>query len=196
MKRSILSLILIFILLAGLPSLAACDKQEDDTDTSNAEETGIDLMDPETVLAEVQTVMPSSSGRPKVTRHALIYKKGELSVEFIADRLTELTGLNFTVSAKQDEDGTFTINWDADSTLIKGLDSAAPKEGFNLQSEEDLSWFMLNSLAYSVRKNLGENDVYYTMKRNRQLKLDALPDMKFPKSVAYNKLDNENILVG
>jgi len=98
----------------------------------------------------------------------------ELSPHILAQGLSEATGLSFKVETAQMDDGTLTIDWALDSTLF------AVAEDRNSQAEalfldgDSLRWFMLDSMAQTVRVNLEITSVYYTMDGGKPLVLEGL----------------------
>jgi hypothetical protein len=81
----------------------------------------------------------------------------------LADKLSEWTGLDFTLN-----DVFFTnyesveVDWSKDSTLIAGLDDREQKEDFHFYDAVSLNWFMMDSLATTLKNNIVETrSVYY-----------------------------------
>lgn len=84
-----------------------------------------------------------------------------LVVFFLADSLSEWTGLDFTLNDVTFGENSITIDWSADSTLIAGLDGREQKEEFHFFDAVSLNWFMMDSLARTVKHNLPITTVYY-----------------------------------
>ena len=81
---------------------------------------------------------------------------------FLADSLSEWTGLDFTLNdVAFGEEGSITVDWSADSTLIAGLGGRAQKEDFRFFDAVSLNWFMMDSLALTLKHNLPVTTVYY-----------------------------------
>jgi hypothetical protein len=113
---------------------------------------------------------------------------GELTVEKLAQGLSELTGLDFYITAQHSNDNLkeIVIDWDLDSTLIANLDDREQKDEFFLFDEDSMHWFMMNSLWCTVIKNLDYENVYYTMNGGCDLEFDELyPIKKLPGDIPY-----------
>lgn len=80
---------------------------------------------------------------------------------FLADSLSEWTGLDFTLNDVTFGEDSITVDWSADSTLIAGLDGREQKEGFRFFDAVSLNWFMMDSLARTLKHNLPVTTVYY-----------------------------------
>ncbi len=103
----------------------------------------------------------------------------------LAAGLSELTGLDFTITAAQTEDS-LTVDWAVDSTLIAGLDDREQKEDFFFHDADSLRWFMMDSLWQTLTRNLGVDTVCYTMDGGRELSFDELsPVQVFPSDIPY-----------
>lgn len=131
---------------------------------------------PESVAQEAVLIADRSCGNPEAEELELIQRydfpcEGELTVELLAQGLTELSGLDFFVAdASPVEDG-IVIEWAADSTLIAGLDDREQKDEFHMYDVESLSWFMMDSLYATVKENLAVENVYYTVNGGEGLTL-------------------------
>ncbi len=84
---------------------------------------------------------------------------GELTVEVLADGLSDLTGLDFFVSAYRDE-SEISIDWAKNSTIIADLDDREQKDEFRFNDADSMRWFMMDSLWRTVTENLkvGEHE--------------------------------------
>lgn len=80
---------------------------------------------------------------------------------FLADSLSEWTGLDFTLNDVTFGEDSITVDWSADSTLIRGLDNREQKEDFHFFDAVSLNWFMMDSLAQTLKHNLPVTTVYY-----------------------------------
>lgn len=107
---------------------------------------------------------------------------GVLTVEDLAEALSELSGLEFLISAAVDGD-TITIDWSADCALFAG---GEPKDGFAFPSGEARCWFLLDSLWSTVMKAFGTDEIYYTMDGGKALRVPeiAYPE-EFPPDIPY-----------
>ena len=83
-----------------------------------------------------------------------------LDIEALSTALTTATGLDFFVDGKTSGDTAF-IAWLDTGTLISGLDDREQKEGFFFYDAVSLNWFMMDSLAATVKRNLPEIQVIY-----------------------------------
>jgi hypothetical protein len=79
----------------------------------------------------------------------------------LADGLTEWTGLAFTVNDVTFGEDSITVDWAAESTLIAGLGDREQKEEFRFADAVSLNWFMMDSLARTLKQNMNVTTVYY-----------------------------------
>lgn len=111
--------------------------------------------------------------------------KEPFSIELLAEGLSVLTGLDFFVSGELTEAGVV-VDWHGDSTLVAGLDDRVQRTDFFFYDVDSLNWFMMDSLYATIRKNVGEVDVFYTMEGGAPL---SLPNMSaspvFPTDAPY-----------
>ncbi|MGX8701223.1 hypothetical protein [Caproiciproducens sp.] len=99
------------------------------------------------------------------------------SVEALADALSEWSGLDFSLaSARTDANGAY-ADWSAASTLVRGLDDREQKEDFHFFDSVSLNWFMMDSLARTVKANLPVKTVYYSMDGGKELRFTNPEDM-------------------
>ncbi len=87
---------------------------------------------------------------------------GQMSAEYLADALTQLTGLDFFITATPVSDGIL-IDWSTDSTLVAGLDDREQNEDFFFFDATSLGWFMLDSMWMTLTENLGYENVYFSV---------------------------------
>ncbi len=80
---------------------------------------------------------------------------------FLADELSEWTGLDFTLNDVRFDGDSVTVDWSAGSTLISGLGNRTQKEEFHFFDAVSLNWFMMDSLAQTLKHNLDVTTVYY-----------------------------------
>lgn len=120
------------------------------------------------------------------------------TAEELAAALTELTGLDFTVTVTTVDEG-LVVDWSADSTLVAGLDDREQKEEFHFFDNVSLNWFMMDSLCHTLTENLGVEIVYYTMDGGEELVVKEMPssavfpvDVPYLGSDFYMAHDNEN----
>lgn len=125
------------------------------------------------------------------------YAEGRLTPEQIAGALSEWTGLNFEISSTFDEDaGAYIIDWSAKSSLVAGPEDQTEEqlESFRFFDADSLGWFMANSLCYTIRAEIGDVDVYYSIDGDAF----ELPDSGFSLSpgIPFNRADHELVVAG
>lgn len=103
--------------------------------------------------------------------------EGELTPEMLAEGLSELTGLDFFLTATV-EGSVAKVDWALNSTLVGGLDDREQKEDFFFFESDSLSWFMMNSMMRTLEANLGITEVYYSMDGGKDLELPNLYHMQ------------------
>lgn len=109
----------------------------------------------------------------------------ELTAEKLAEGLSQLTGLDFLITAGDTSDG-ITVDWADDSTLIAGLDDREQKEDFHFYDADSMRWFMMDSLQKTLANNMAVENVYYTMNEGQALTFDELsPVREFPAELPY-----------
>jgi hypothetical protein len=80
----------------------------------------------------------------------------------LADGLSEWTGLDFTLNdVTFPDDESIIIDWSKDATLIAGIDDREFKEGFHFYDAVSLNWFMMDSLATTLKRSMEVATVYY-----------------------------------
>ncbi len=80
----------------------------------------------------------------------------------IADALSDWTGLSFDINGITLGDDSITADWAASSTLIAGLDDREQKDEFHFFDAVSLNWFMMDSMARTLKFNFGVSTVYYS----------------------------------
>ena len=124
-------------------------------------------------------------GPEDVREYPIEYTGAKKTAEELADELSELTGLDFFITASRTDDG-WIVDWSADSTLIAGLDNREQKEEFFFYDADTLNWFMMDSLWCTLTENLGTENIYYTMDGGRKLTFKELyPINTFPSDSPY-----------
>ncbi len=99
----------------------------------------------------------------------------------LAEELSKWSGLRFSLQSVRATKNSITIDWATDASLFSSLPQIAQKEHFTFHSLDALRWFMLDSLAHTLRKNLSIEEVYYTMHGGQELMLPQLqPQNTFP----------------
>ena len=123
------------------------------------------------------------------------YEEGRLTPEQVADALTDWTGLDFSIVARQDAAlGGYVIDWQPESSLFVGPPEPQ-REAFHFFDVESLSWFMLNSFCRTLMANMDEAvDVYYTM-GGEPLDLPEVGYVLSP-AIAFNRSEDVRVDVG
>ena len=120
-----------------------------------------------------------------VKEYPIEYTGAPKNAEELAQELTELTGLDFIITASKADDG-WIVDWAADSTLIAGLDDREQKEEFHFSDQDSLRWFMMDSLWRTLTENLNTENIYYTMNGGKELVFEELyPVNEFPSDIPY-----------
>lgn len=121
-----------------------------------------------------------------ISAHSFTFT-GELTPVVLADGLSELTGLDFTLKGyKFSDGGAIILDWSPESTLLAGLDDRQQKDDFHFFDAESLNWFMLDSLARTIQEMYGAQEVLYTMDGGQELDVPEMPVWAvFPLSVPY-----------
>lgn len=97
----------------------------------------------------------------EVKEYPIEYTGAQKTAEELAQSLSELTGLDFTITASQTEDG-WIVDWAADSTLVAGLDDREQKEEFFFFDYDSQCWFMMDSLWRTLTENLDAENILST----------------------------------
>jgi hypothetical protein len=122
------------------------------------------------------------------------YEEGNCTPERIAEALSEWTGLVYDITATVDlEYDNVIVDWKSTSSFAQGEPPIPQKEGFEFYDQETMRWFMLNSLCSSIRVNMGISDVFYSIEGTDLNELGLEQD--FNPAIAYNKIDNPNVVI-
>ncbi|MGN1410698.1 MAG: hypothetical protein ACI4XJ_11070 [Eubacteriales bacterium] len=131
-----------------------------------------------------------------VREYPIEYTGAKKTAEELADALSELVGLDFSITARETDDGLI-VDWAADSTLIAGLDNREQKQEFFFFDNVTLSWFMMDSLCRTLTENLGVENIYYTMKGGEKLVVYELyPVNEFDSDIPYTGSDSYGVNSG
>jgi hypothetical protein len=81
----------------------------------------------------------------------------------LADELSAWTGLGFSLNDVSFGEDSITVDWSKDSTLIAGLGDREMNEELRpyLYDAVSLNWFMMDSLATTLKNNMDIATVYY-----------------------------------
>ncbi|AET67884.1 hypothetical protein Desor_2288 [Desulfosporosinus orientis DSM 765] len=142
--------------------------------------------DTQTKTAMLYTNMETGSESANFETHSFEYS-GDLTVEKLAQGLSQLTGLDFYITEKPSaQENEIYIDWEKKSTLIANLDDREQKEEFLFYDADSMRWFMMDSLWRTVMENFEVENVYYTMDGGDELVFDELnPINEFPGDVPY-----------
>lgn len=113
------------------------------------------------------------------------YSGSDKTPEVYAAALSELTGLDFIITATWYGTDLY-VDWNSKSTLIAGLDNREQKQEFFFYDHASLSWFMMDSLWQTLLMNFDINDIYYTMNGGDALTpMDLYPISSIPTDSPY-----------
>lgn len=179
MKFKIFTILLIVCLM-----FSACKKEGEVSNPASNNKSDTEKNSEEQKTAILYTNMEGGSDSPNIKQHEWKYT-GELTAEKLAEGLSELTGLDFKITADVVKDS-ITIDWKNDSTLIANLGDKEQKEEFFLFDVDSMRWFMMDSLWVTLTKNLKVEDVFYTMDGGKSLKFEELyAANEFPTDIPY-----------
>ena len=173
----LLTLVMLFCLLAACggtpPADAPVSSKPTEPSQGGAESTQTDILYAVFSAEDVKEYPIEYTGAPK-------------TAEELAQELSELTGLDFTITASKAEDG-WIVDWAADSTLVSGLDSREQKAEFFFFDYDSQSWFMMDSLWRTLTENLDAKNIYYTMDGGQELVLEKMSSSinEFPSDIPY-----------
>ena len=124
-------------------------------------------------------------GDEDVREYPIEYSGAKKTAEELARELSDLTGMDFTITASKTDDGLI-VDWAADSTLIAGRDDREQKEDFRFYDYDSMSWFMMDSLWRTLTANLDAENIFYTMDSGRNLVLEKMsPAITIPADTPY-----------
>lgn len=119
------------------------------------------------------------------------YEK-DLNITNLASSISFWTGLDFYLETSEPNDNTIYVNFLASSTFVKGLSNDYKNSVFSFKNNDEMRLFMLNSISYTIRKNIKECDIYFTADGksiNDYLKIDGIDF-----NGAYNKIENDLVI--
>jgi hypothetical protein len=137
-------------------SLAACNGGRESAVTATPG-TSPDEASTATLIADF------SNGSAEPNQREIPWKyDGACGIGMLSTSLSAATGLDFFVDGKIKGDKAFIAWWDT-STLVAGLGDREQNEDFFFHDAVSLSWFMMDSLAATVKRNIPEvKEVYYS----------------------------------
>ncbi len=187
MKQKMNKIILAMLTLLLCLSLTACggtgkSTESETSSTSSTEDNTAESTDDETAQSDI---LYAVFGAEDVKEYTIEYTGAPKNAEELAKELSELTGLDFFITADKTDDG-WIVDWSADSTLIAGLNGREQKEDFFFFEHDSLSWFMMDSLCRTLTENLEAENIYYTMDGGKKLVLKEISLVKeFPSDIPY-----------
>ncbi|MGM9636208.1 MAG: hypothetical protein ACI3YE_08670 [Candidatus Avispirillum sp.] len=120
-----------------------------------------------------------------VNEYPIEYTGAQKTAEELADELSELTGLDFIITADKADDG-WIVDWSADSSLVTGHDGREQTEDFCFYDYDSMCRFMMDSLWRTLSENLDAENIYYTMDGGQKLVLEKMsPAHEFPSDSPY-----------
>jgi|GEM_PF-1977806 len=97
---------------------------------------------------------------------------GGLAPSILAQGLSVVTGLNFTVAFKEVPDG-LRVDWNSTSALLDP-ENGRQQDCLAFGSVDEMRWFMMDSLWRTLVKEMKVENVYYTMEGGKKLSLEGL----------------------
>lgn len=114
-----------------------------------------------------------------------------LNISKLANALSFWSGANFYLETSEPSENVLYVNFLGNSDFVKGLGNVKSKN-FTFKDDNELRLFMLNSLAYTIRKNFKEYDIYFTANGKSINEYLSIDDIDFTK--AYNTIENELVV--
>lgn len=186
MKRMISAILLLLLIVAS----TACENNTSSPQTNSTTKSTKDPA-PELITGTLYAVFSED----EIREFDFEYEYGTCTPEMIAEALSKWTGLDFNITAALNmQSNTVTIDWSADSTLAIGQPPESQKKEFHFYDEEQLRFFMLNSLCHTIRENMGQLDVFYSLEGDGDNMNDLGLDLDFNPAIAYNKLEDSRVL--
>ena len=161
MKKSAAILISLFLLLA----LCACGSHTADEENSTEPERNPQSMQHETPTGEkISGMLYAVRGQDDILTNEFSFYGGTVTPERIAAGFTGWTGIKFRITSVTDEENkTVTVNWLSDSSFAENKLPENQREQFSFDDAEAMRVFMINSMRRSIRENMGEYDVIFTV---------------------------------
>lgn len=170
-------------------TLGACAETTTEDLTEKAQETITE--DPDKITGVIYAVLSGNENDTLSTEFSC--NGGVITVERIAAGLSGWTGLKFRVSVTQDEENKkITVDWLDESSLAEGAIPETTRDEFSFESADEVRIFMLNSLCCSIRENLGDYDVYYTIAGED---ISTLGLASITSETAFNKTESSIVYV-
>ena len=173
MQKIISKIIVLIYTVVMITSLAACHKEE---------ETKL----PQQLYTSV-IIADFSNGAIDSRESSLKEKNVEMNrqptIGELASVLGQWVGLDFALNEFKIEGEKAYVDWAINSTLVAGLGERKQKEEFFFDDASSLNWFMMDSLARTIKANFPVNKVYYsqgggnllTFSQGQEIGFNALP---------------------
>ncbi len=184
MKAMALLLCLLFVSVA----LTACGEKETppvEPDPNQIENNEVDPQENDELgmpqRVEIDLVGDLSNGNSEGRALESSYEVSAATVDgailSAAEGLSEWTGLDFALNSVTVVDNAAIVDWSVNSTLVAGLDDREQKEEFFFFDVVSLNWFMMDSMAATIKANFPIDTVYYTMDGGSELAFSSPEDM-------------------
>lgn len=141
--------------------------------------------------SEKETTVYGVLGKDNIKEIKYAYKD-ELNITKLASSLSFWSNLNFYLETSEPSDNVLYVNFLTNSTFVKGLSDDYKNSNFKFKDNDEMRLFMLNSLAYTIRKDIREYDIYFTADGKSINEYLSINDIDFSK--AYNKIDSEYVV--
>lgn len=193
MKIKTRILVGLITMLMPLTLLSACKSEVESSSDSKASSKTSSMTSQTSTTTETSKdteknatlVTDMSLGNGSTKKHQFSYS-GTLTVEIMAQGLSELTGLNFAIKESKSDNGSISVDWSTESTFIAGLGETVQKDEFFMFESESLTWFMLNSMYQTILENNGGNvDVYYSMDGWKPIMNDVFDSNGYPVDIPF-----------
>jgi hypothetical protein len=169
MNKWIKTILVVFSVMILALSLAACNgggSPADTTPSATPDSAATPSVTPDTAPTEdsVATLIADfSNGSPEPNQKEIPWKyEGQCDIGTLATSLSAATGLDFFADGRVEDDKAYVVWWDS-STLVSGLDDREQNEDFFFYDAVSLNWFMMDSMAATIKRNLPEvTEVYYS----------------------------------
>lgn len=185
---------LILTLSMSICMLAACNNETPSNEKTSSETSSSETNSDESTPSKEEESSQKSThtdvlyavfSADNVKEYPIEYTGDKKNAEELSDELSELVGLDFTITTSKTDEGLI-VDWAADSTLIAGLDGREQKKDFYFFDNVSLSWFMMDSLCRTLTENLHVENIYYTMDGGKELEINELyPVNKIPSDTPY-----------
>ncbi len=153
MNRVIKRILMLIFTIAITTSLVACKKTEDKVESPNLYKA--------VIYADFSNGSVDSEDK-EIIKEDVIEMNEQPTIEDLSNALTQWSGLDFKLKEFRIEDKNAYVDWDTNSTLVAGLDDRKQKDEFHFYDSISLNWFMMDSLARTIKENFSVEEVYYS----------------------------------